>query len=230
MKKKVIIAVVVIIAVAAIVFSFGKNKEKTPEDNKVSVGEIVETTSKKNQKEEKTTEPKTEKETKKDKDSKKKDPDKIVEFEIPVLFLDAKYQNNLKALVRDMGYESAVFTRNKSAVKIRLKSLSYELYLIKTGMSTISAICETFESKEYPYVKNLGEYEQNFSYVTLLVNSGKYMKADNKDKLFSHVSDCCAYYLLQDKDSPDKYTIEIRDEKTGNKIETRQFDKNDYLK
>ncbi len=226
MKKKVIIAVVVIIAVAAIVFAFGRKGEDKPDDNRVSIGEIIETTTNKNGKEEKTTEKVTEKET----DKKKKDPDKIVNFEIPVLFLEAKYQNNLKALARDNGYESATYTRNKQCVKIKLKALSYDIYLVKIGIQTIKAICETFESKDYPYVKNLGEYEDDFSHVTLLVDSKKYMKADNKDDLFAHVSNCCAYYLLQDNDSSDKYTIDIRDEKTGSRIESRQFNKKDFLK
>ena len=226
MKKKVIIAVVVIIAVAAIVFALGRNKEEKPDDNRVSIGEIIETTTKKNAKEEKTTEKVTEKETEK----KKKDPDKIVEFEIPLLFVEPEYQNNLKKFQKENGYESAVYTRDKKCVKIRLKALSYDIYLTKIGIQTIKAICETFESKDYPYVKNLGESENNFSFVTLLVDSSKYLKADNKDDLFMHVSNCCAYYLLQDNEGPDKYTIDIRDEKTGNKLETRQFNKNDFLK
>lgn len=230
MKKKAIIAIAVIIAIAAIVFFAGRsNKEETP-DNNTSIAESVETTTEKNGKEEKNTEKLTEKETEKETEIEKKDPDKIVSFEMPVFFLDSKYQNDLKALVRDKGYESAVYTRNKQCVKIRLKALSYDLYLVRTGIYTMSAIGETFGSEEFPYVKNLGEYEDDFSYVTLLVDSKKYRSAENKDDLFRHISDCCAYYLLQDNDSPKNYTIEICDEKTGAKIETRKFNKNDYLK
>lgn len=230
MKKKVIIAIAVIIAVAAIVFAFGRSKEEKPDDNRVSIGEIIETTTKKNGKEEKTTERVTEKETEKETEIKKKDPDKIVEFEIPLLFVEAEYQNNLKRLAKEKGYESATLSFDKKKVKIKLRSLSYDLYLMKTGISTMSAICETFESKDYPYVKNLGEYEDDFSHVTLLVNSKKYRNADNKDELFTHISNCCAYYLLQDNDSPNKYTIDICDEKTGTKIESRQFNKKDFLR
>lgn len=226
MKKKIIVALVILICVAAVAFSFGRKKGDDVSENKTTIAE----TTKKNQKEEKTTVKPTEKETEKVTEIKEKDPDKIVSFEIPVLFLDTKYQNNLKALVRDKGYESATYTRNKQAVKIKLKNLSYDLYLAKTGISTISAICETFNSEEFPYVKNLGEYEDDFSYVTILVDSKKYMSAENKNDLFSHISNCCAYYLLQDNDSPDKYTVDICDEKTGNKLETRTFNKKDFLK
>lgn len=226
MKKKSIIIIAVIIVIAAIVFFAGKNKNDETPDNKVSVSNTVEADTNKNSKEEKTTEKVTEEET----EHKKKDPDKIVEFEIPVLFLESKYQNNLKAFVRDNGYESATFTKNKTCVKIKLKALSYDIYLMKVGIYTIKAICETFESKEYPYVIKLGEYEDDFSYVKLLVDSKKYRSADNKENLLKHVSDCCAYYLLQDNNSPDEYTIEICDEKTGTKIETRKYNKNDYLK
>ena len=229
MKKKVIVAFAVIVAVAAIVFFTGRNREQTPDD-KASTSGIVESTEKKNDRQEKTTEKVTEKETEKETEIEKKNPDKIVSFEIPVLFLESKYQNNLKALVRDKGYESASYTRNRQCVKIRLKALSYDLYLVRTGIYTISAICETFESEEFPYVKNLGEYEDDFSHVTLLVDSKKYRNADNKDELMKHISDCCAYYLLQDNDSPKNYTIEICDEKTGTKIESGKFNKNDYLK
>lgn len=230
MKKKVVIAVAVIIVIAAIVFAFGRNKEEKPDDNRVSIGEIIETTTKKNGKEEKPTQKVTEKETEKETEIKKKDPDKIVEFEIPLLFVEAEYQNNLKKFAREKGYESATYTRNKQGVKIRLKALSYDMYLIKVGLQTINAICETFESEDYPYVKNLGEYEDDFSHVTLLVDSSKYLKAENKDELFTHVSNCCAYYLLQDNDGPNKYLIDICDEKTGSRLESRQFNKKDFLK
>ena len=226
MKKKIIIIIAVVIIAAAIVFGAGRNKENKTPDNKVSTTEIVESTTKKSNKVEKTTEKVTEKET----EIEKKDPDKIVSFEIPVIFLDSKYQNNLKALVRDKGYESAVYTRNKQCVKVKLKALSYDLYLMRTGIYTMSAICETIESKEFPYVKNLGEYEDDFSFVTVLVDSAKFMSADNKEDLYRHISDCCAYYLLQDNDSPKEYVIEICDEKTKMKIESRKYNKNDYLK
>ena len=229
MKKKIIIAVAVIICVIAVVFASGKfRKEETP-DNRVSIGEIIETTTKKNVKEEKPANKETEKHSEKETEIKHKDPEKMVQFEIPVLFLDAKYQNNLKKLVRDNGYESATYSVDKKRVIIKLKALSYDLYLIKTGVATISAMCETIESEEFPYVKNLGEYEDDFSHVEILVDSSAYKKAENTNDLFNHISNCCAYYLLQDKNGPDKYTIDICDEKTGNKIESKKFNKNDFL-
>lgn len=233
MKKRIVAVVIVVICLAAVIFIGGRDKTEEKPDNKVSIGEIIETT-KENQKEEKTTEKQTEKETEigsfTPDEIEKKDPEKIVEFEIPVLFLDLKYQNDLNALVKDKGYESAEYTRNKKTVKIRLKALSYDLYLVKVGMETIKGICETFDSEDYPYVKNLGDYEDDFSHVTLLVSSKKFKKADNVDDLFSHVSNCCAYYLLQAEDSPNKYTIDICDVKTGKLLATREYNKKDFLR
>ena len=229
MKKKVIIVIAVIIFAAAVVFASGRFRKEEAPDNRVSIGEIIETTTKKNSKEEKTTKKETEKATEKETEIKHKDPEKIVEFEIPVFFLESQYQNNLKKFAREKGYESATYSFDKKRVIIRLKALSYDLYLIKTGIATISAICETIESEEFPYVKNLGEYEDDFSHVEVLVDSSEYRKAENKDDLFTHVSNCCAYYLLQDKKGPDKYTIDICDEKTGANIESRKFNKKDFL-
>ncbi len=245
MKKKVAIALVVIICIAAI-FAFGRSSGENKEPETTTT--VTETTEKsaekdKNEKEtQKDTEKETEKTTEKEPESttdlgvftpdevEKKDPNEIVEFEIPVLFLDAEYQNNLNKLKRDKGYESAEYTWNKKSVKITLKALSYDLYLVKTGISTISAICETFESEDYPYVLNLGEYSEDFSYVTLLVNKKKFQKADNVDDLFKHVSNCCAYYLLQDNDSPNEYKIDICDEKTGELLDSKTFNKKDFLR
>lgn len=222
MKKKIIIVLIVIVCLAAVIFVAGRNSDNGEKpNNSVSIGEIINPTGDKDKNEEKETEKETE--------IQKKDPDKIVEFEIPVLFLEEKYQNNLGALARDKGYESATFSRNKKTVKIKLKALSYDLYLAQTGIATIRAICETFESKEYPYVKDLGEYEDDFSYVTLLVSGKKFKKADNVDLLFARVSNCCAYYLLQDNDSPNEYKIDICDEKTGKLLATKSFNKKDFL-
>ena len=227
MKKKIDTISVVIIGLAAVLFISAKdsgNEDVTGADVSVSDTENEKDSSKPTEKEtEKVTE---EKET----EIEKKDPDKIVEFEIPVLFLDTKYQNDLDAFVKDNGYESATLSFNKKTVKIKLKALSYDIYLVKSGISTISAICETFESKDYPYVVNLGDYEDDFSYVTLLVNNKKFKKATNIDDLFTHVSNCCAYYLLQDNNSPDEYRIDICDNKTGELLATREYNKKDYLK
>ena len=56
----------------------------------------------------------------------KKDPDEIVEFEIPLVFLESKYQKNLDKFVKDKGYESAELSWNKKNVKINGLSFSYE--------------------------------------------------------------------------------------------------------
>ena len=244
MNKKLAIAIVVIICIVAVIFVTGRSSDegKEPQTTVSSVDSTKETEKDESGKtQEKETEKTTEKATEKVKETttekegfspdviEKKDPDEIVEFEIPVLFLDAEYQNNLSKLIRDKGYESAEYTWNKKNVKITLRALSYDLYLAKTGISTISAICETFESKDYPYVVNLGEYESDFSYVTLLVNKKKFDKADNVDDLYTHVSNCCAYYLLQDNDSPKEYTIDICDEKTGELLDSRTYNKKDLL-
>ena len=131
----------------------------------------------------------------------------------------------LDKFVKDKGYESAELSWNKKNVKIRLRALSYDIYLMKEGISTISAICEIIESKDYPYVVNLGEYEDDFSFVTILVNKKKFKKVNNADALFTYVSNCCAYYLLQDNDSPNEYKIEICDENTGEVLDSRTFNK-----
>lgn len=232
MNKKLAIAIVVIICIVAVLFVTGRNSDegKEPQTTVSSVDSTKETKKDESGKtQEKATKTTTENIGFSPDEIEKKDPDEIVEFEIPVLFLDAEYQNNLNKLIRDKGYESAEYTWNKKNVKITLRALSYDLYLAKTGIATISAICETFESKDYPYVVNLGEYEADFSYVTLLVNKKKFDKADNVDDLFTHVSNCCAYYLLQDNDSPKEYKIDICDEKTGELLDSRTYNKKDFL-
>ena len=240
MKKKVAIALVVIICLVAVMLVAGRNSNEDKEPQ--TTASAVETTNKNDKdKPEKETEKETEKATEKVTEKtteattdigvftpdeiEKKDPDEIVEFEIPLVFLESKYQKNLDKFVKDKGYESAELSWNKKNVKIRLRALSYDIYLMKEGISTISAICEIIESKDYPYVVNLGEYEDDFSFVTILVNKKKFKKVNNADALFTYVSNCCAYYLLQDNDSPNEYKIEICDEKTGEVLDSRTFNK-----
>ena len=234
MKKKIAIVLVVIICLAAVLFISGRDSGKDDAPDVSTTSAEAETKKDKDKVTEKETEKVSETTTESGSYSpdevEKKDPDKLVEFELPTLFLDTKYQNNLDLFVKENGYESAEFSFNKKTVKVKLNALSYDIYLVKTGISTISAICETIESEDYPYVVNLGDYEDDFSYVTLLVNQKKFKKAKNADDLFTHVSNCCAYYLLQDSDSPNKYKIDICDEKTGELLATREYNKKDYLK
>ncbi len=223
MKKKIVIVAVVVICLAVII-AFAAKKDKEPEgENTVSIGEILDVTENK-------TEEKTEKETEEEKtNNKKEDPDKIVSVEIPLLFIDAEYQNDLDGFVQKYGYKSAKLNKRKNTVTVKMKAFSYDLYLTRMGIATIRAICETFDSESYPYVKNLGDYESNFSFVTLLVNGNEFKKATNIDDLFKHISTCCAFYLMLDEEAPDEFTIEIRGVKNKQLLATRSYSVKDFI-
>ena len=152
MKKKVAIVLVVIICLVAVMLVAGRNSDEDKEPQ-TTVSAVEPTNKNDKDKPEKETEKATEKVTEKTTEAttdigvftpdeiEKKDPDEIVEFEIPLVFLESKYQKNLDKFVKDKGYESAELSWNKKNVKIRLRALSYDIYLMKEGISTISAIC-----------------------------------------------------------------------------------------
>lgn len=223
MKKKAIIVLAIVICLAAVIFAVSKTGDEAQQEpgKTVSVGDIIETTENTEEDEEpQETEPT---------EAEKKDPDKIVKVEIPLAFIDYKYQNDLDSFAEDNGYESAKLSRDKKTVTVEMRALSYDLYLTQVGITTIKTICDTFESENYPYVINLGEYNEDFSYVTLLVDSKGFKNATNVDELFEYVSNCCAYYLLQDNDSPDEFKIDICNKKNGKLLATRSYSKNNYL-
>ena len=131
MNKKLAIAIVVIICIVAVLFVTGRNSDESqePQTTVSSVDSTKETKKDESGKtQEKATKTTTENSGFTPDEIEKKDPDEIVEFEIPVLFLDAEYQNNLNKLIRDKGYESAEYTWNKKNVKITLRALSYDFY------------------------------------------------------------------------------------------------------
>ncbi len=218
MKKKIIIAVAVIAVLALVVAFTGKDKENNKNSNGVSIGEVIKPTES----------TKAENETEKNEEE-NKDPDKIVKIELPLSFIEEKYQNDLDRFVEDNGYKSAKLKRDKKTVEIEMRALSYDIYLTGQGISTMRAICETFESKDYPYVKNLGEYESDFSFITLLVDGNEFKKSENIDNLFGYVANCCAYYLLQDKDAPEEFKIDICGVKNKKLLATRTYNLKDYL-
>lgn len=233
MKKKVLIILVAAIAVFSVVFavsSSNKNKEQDEGGKVVSINPEIPGTTKAPDKEVIVpTEYSEESDEKWSGVEEHKDPDKIVTVKIPLSFIDEKYANNLSAYARANGYESATLNPDRKTVTVKMKALSYELMRINIGVKTIQAICETIESETYPYVINMGDYDRDFSYMSLIVDEKKFKKADNIDGLFDYVSICCAYYMLNDPSSGNKLKIDIFSEKTGELLATKNFKKNDVM-
>lgn len=232
MKKKAVVILVAVVCIFAAIMAVSSVSKKDADDEGgrvVSIDPNIPTAGDKDDKEE---------ESKKDEDEfeewsgveEHKDPNKIVSVKIPLSFIEEEYRNNLDAYVKAKGYESASLSLDGKTVNVKMRALAYELMKINIGVQTIRAICDTIKTDTYPYVINMGEYEDDFSYVSLLVNEKEFKSSNNADGLFDYVSICCAYYMLNDSSSKNTLKIDIISEKTGELLDSRSFKKNDILR
>ena len=89
----------------------------------------------------------------------------------------------------------------------------------KKGFGIINTIGQLMESDTYPYFKNLGEYNDNFSYIELTVDKKGYEKDEFSSQLPAYIADICMHnYQLFTTTADYSCTVAVKDAKTGKVI------------
>ncbi len=203
MKKKTLLIIVCVSLAAVIAAALLTARDRVPEGT-VEVPEIGQPVVI-------TVTPQEEATTKKT--GKKSLEDKI-EVVLPADFVEMKYNGDLEAFAKAKGYDSVV-PEGDDKVRIVMKEFSYDLILTQNGMLTVTGIAETIDSKEYPYVKDIVSYNEDFSQVVLSVKSKAFKKADNTDALFELAAGYALYYQLYLKNSSMECQILIVEDGTN---------------
>ena len=139
----------------------------------------------------------------------RKNPDEEVTINIPLSLVDKEYQNDLDAYAKKYGYISAKLEKNET-VTIKMRALSHSLLLARTGTMVMKEIGAIIDSGDFPYVVQLGTYNRDFSYITLLVKGKEFKKADTS-LLPYMLAECGMYYQLFTTNTDYKCEVVIAD-------------------
>lgn len=157
-----------------------------------------------------------------------KDADAPVQFTMPLSYLDEKDRKDLDAYCKKNGYDSCVIDKEKKTFTVTMKSITHDFMLTRIGVQVMKSITSAFDSKEYPFVKEFGGYNENFSEITLLVDKDGYVKSDKKEELLQHVASSGIYYQLFTTENEYKCLVMIKDIETKTLIDQQTFEQDNY--
>lgn len=142
-----------------------------------------------------------------------KNEDKTIKIDLPYELIEEKYRENLDAYCSSYGYDSAKLNKD-GTVTIKMSALTHSLLLTRMGMTVMTQIGDILDSGDYPYFKDIGTYNEDFSYIVLLVNGKKYKAESTSNFLPYVVSEFCMYYQLYTTRDNYECEVVIADEKT----------------
>ncbi len=139
--------------------------------------------------------------------------DKTIKINLPLELIEEKYRDNLDAYCSSYGYDSAKLNKDNT-VTVKMSALTHSLLLTRMGLTVMTQIGNVLDSGDYPYFKDIGVYNEDFSYIVLLVDGKKYKEESTSNFLPYVVSEFCMYYQLYTTRDNYQCEVVIADEKT----------------
>ncbi len=203
MKKRVFIGIAVLLVILAVIAFTGK-KDNTEEPSSSSATTV------------------SEQETTKEKAdglvNGTKNPDKLVKVTLPLSYYNASSKSDTSGFINKGNYQKIEINEKDNTFTATMKSLTYDLMLSNVGLQVIRSIAELLDDdKDYPYVKDLGDYNSDFSQIEIIVDEKLYNKASNAEDIGPFVASCGIFYQMYSTENSYSCTVTIVSEK-DNKV------------
>ena len=131
--------------------------------------------------------------------------DETVKIKVPSDMVNSAAGGDIKKYAATYGYE--IIENDDSDITLKMPGRSYSLMLSAISVKVVRSIGEILDSGDYPYLVELRDYAEDFSYILMLVNSEKYKKAEETPS-YKELSDliglCGLYYQFFTKEKDNK--------------------------
>lgn len=156
-----------------------------------------------------------------------KDANTQVSFSMPLHYLEEKYRNDPDTFCREHNYISCVIDEQAQIFTVTMNSMTYDFMLINVGLQSIKNISNAIESEKYPFFKELREYNDNFSEITVLVDGAVYKAATPESEAFmAFIAGCGIYYQLYTVENDYECKVVVRDSASKDIIDAKVFKQN----
>ncbi len=163
-------------------------------------------------------------------DNGNKNPDKKISITMPLVFLGEEYINDVDSYCEVNGFIKGKINEKDQTVTITMRALTHDLFLVKIGMQVMSNIGGVVDSGDYPYVKELESYSDNFDEIVMLVDGKKY-EADQQHSLLPYyLGECGMYYQVFTTENEYECTVKIKDAKSGKIIDEQHYETDNFGK
>ena len=208
MKKILIAAVCVAVVLVAIIVFTGKNKPE--EEPSTTVSETAQT--------EVTTEDKTP-----EIQNGTKNPDKLVKITMPLSYFDAENQTDIGGFFKKSSYKSCKVNEKNNTFTITIKSINHDFMLSNVGLQVVKTLATLLDSDDYPYIKELGRYNSDFSEIELIVDEKQYKQEKDPEILLAFVGSSGIYYQLYTTENEYQCKVAIKGAKSGKILAEKTF-------
>ena len=149
-----------------------------------------------------------------------------VQFSMPLHYLEEKYRNDLDLFCKEHNYISCTIDEAAQIFTVTMKASTHEFMLKKIGTQTVGTLGDALDTGKYPYFKSFGGYNENFSEITVNVDSNAYTAASDKDSFLAFVAGCGIYYQLYTTSNDYSCKVIIQDQETKEVIDAKLFRQN----
>ena len=101
-------------------------------------------------------------------------PNKNVKINIPASFIEGKAGGDLKKYAATYGYK--ITEESDGSLTMKMDGITYSLMLSNVGMEVMMSLGEIVDSGNCPYAVRLQDYNEDFSYILMQVDTKKYKK------------------------------------------------------
>lgn len=157
-----------------------------------------------------------------------KNPNKLIKITMPLSHFDAQKQSDLGGFFQKGSYENLKINEKDKTFTVTIKSLTHDFMLSNVGLQVIKNIASLLDSKDYPYVKELGKYNADFSEIELLVDAKEYNADKNKEELLKFVGSCGIFYQLYTTENEYECKVIVKSVKSGKLLEEKSYSQNNY--
>ncbi|MBO5937206.1 MAG: hypothetical protein J6Q79_06280 [Clostridia bacterium] len=138
---------------------------------------------------------------------------KNITVSIPKAFVESKAGGDIEKYAATYGYK--ILRETDGSITMKMDGMTYSFMLSGVGMDTIIALGDIVDSDEYPFAVKLGDYNSDFSYILMLIDTDKYEGNPSYKELAELIGLCGLYYQYFTIEKDNRCEVILASEKSG---------------
>lgn len=143
-------------------------------------------------------------------------PNKNITINVPSVLAESHADGNLEQYAATYGYK--IEKEEDGSVTMKMDGITYSLMLSNIGMEVMMSLGDIVDGNDFPYAVRLQDYNQDFSYILMLVDTKEYKKhKDEKpyEDLAFYTGQCGLYYQFFTQNQEKKCEVILASSETG---------------
>ena len=138
---------------------------------------------------------------------------KKLKITIPTAFVESKAGGDVEKYAATYGYD--IVKETDGSITLKMDGMTYSFMLTGVGMDTMMALADIVDSGDYPFAVRLGDYNSDFSYILMLIDTKKYEGDPSYKELADLIGLCGLYYQYFTIEQDNRCEVILASEKSG---------------